>query len=214
MRAVSTPIAASASSSSISLAQRDDGPGADVKLGARDERARRHDAQRELTVPDLDRVPGVVPAAEARDDRIVPGEQVDDAALALVAPLNAEDDIDARRRAGARPAAGARYYSPRKSRSAVEPTGSGGTPSNVVMMYSLKSAFGQPKSTREYLRRIVRIERFVQEMVAGIGVEEFVEHVCRSLSVVAVKPCIRIASGHTQPSLVCGEPIPRASLPL
>jgi hypothetical protein len=37
---------------------------------------------------------GVVAAAEARDDRVIFRQQVDDAAFAFIAPLNAEHDVD------------------------------------------------------------------------------------------------------------------------
>ena len=114
----------------------------------------------------------VVAAAEARDDAVVAREQVDDAALAFVAPLDPDADVERRcgpasapptlrvraptgsarspLSCGTIPRGRARhcFSLPLKSRSAVLPTGSGGTPSNDVMTYSLKSAFGQPKSAR------------------------------------------------------------------
>ena len=45
-----------------------------------------------LCAVDDERVAGVVPALEARDRRGALGQQVDDLALALVAPLGADDD--------------------------------------------------------------------------------------------------------------------------
>ncbi len=94
MRATSTPSCASVSSSAARPAQRDDGAGADQELDALDQDAGRHDVQRELRLADLDRVPGIVAAAEPRDDAVVAREQVDDAPLALVAPLNADADVE------------------------------------------------------------------------------------------------------------------------
>ena len=50
----------------------------------------RQQAQHELAAVGVDGVPGVVPALIARDDREVRRQQVDDLALAFVAPLRAE----------------------------------------------------------------------------------------------------------------------------
>ncbi len=74
-------------------AHRDDGAGADQELRPFDERPGRHDAQRELRVADLDGVPGVVAAAEARDDAVLAREQIHDAPFAFVAPLDADADV-------------------------------------------------------------------------------------------------------------------------
>ena len=67
--------------------------------------------------------------------------------------------------------------SPRKSRSVVEPTGSGGTPSNVVMTYSLKSAFGQPKSARENLVGSSGLNDSCSRWSPGSSRQELREHV-------------------------------------
>src|SRR5262249_52471966 len=49
-------------------------------------------AQHRLAAADDQRVAGVVPALEAHDARDAIGQQVDDLALAFVAPLGADDD--------------------------------------------------------------------------------------------------------------------------
>ena len=59
--------------------------------------ARRDQVQHRLLLADEQRVTGVVAAAEAHDDVGVAGEDVDDLALALVAPLHADDDDGAHR---------------------------------------------------------------------------------------------------------------------
>ena len=110
---------------------------ADEERGARLQHAAGHDAQRQFTLAHHQRVAGVVAAAEAGDDVVVRGEQIDDAALALVAPLHAENDV------------GLVRHSPRNSRSLVSPMGCGRMPLNVVNTNSLKRALGQPKSFRE-----------------------------------------------------------------
>ena len=53
--------------------------------------ARGQQVQREVPVAELDGVAGVVAAVVARDDVESVGEKVDDLALALVAPLPAQD---------------------------------------------------------------------------------------------------------------------------
>ena len=50
--------------------------------------------EREVLVPELDRVPGVVAAVVPRHDLESVGEEVDELALALVAPLPAQDRQD------------------------------------------------------------------------------------------------------------------------
>ena len=52
--------------------------------------AGRQQPQHELAAVGVDRVAGVVPALIARDDREIRREQIDDLALAFVAPLRAE----------------------------------------------------------------------------------------------------------------------------
>ena len=52
--------------------------------------ARRQQAEHELAAVGVDRVAGVVPALVARDDRKVRRQQIDDLALAFVAPLRSE----------------------------------------------------------------------------------------------------------------------------
>jgi hypothetical protein len=74
-------------------AQRKDRPGADQQLRRLDQHARRHDVQRQLRLADFDRMTGVVPAPEAGDDVIISREQVDDAALRLIAPLDADANV-------------------------------------------------------------------------------------------------------------------------
>src|SRR5262249_22812074 len=54
--------------------------------------AGRNVAQDGLLAADDERVPGVVPALEARDCSGALGEQIDDLALAFIAPLRADDD--------------------------------------------------------------------------------------------------------------------------
>ena len=69
----------------------DDDAVADDAARARVEDARRDQVELELLLAADDRVAGVVAALEAHDDVGVLGEQVDDLALALVAPLGADD---------------------------------------------------------------------------------------------------------------------------
>src|SRR6202011_5283032 len=102
----------------------------------------------------------------------------------------------------------------RKPRSVVEPTGSGGTPSNDVMTYSLNSAFGQPKSVRVYLVGSSGLNDSCSRWSPGSDASSCESTSLRSESLDAVKPCIIIAIGQTQLSLVCGEPMPRATLPM
>ena len=129
-------------------AQADDRPAADEQQRPRLQHRARYDPQREFARADDDRVACVVAAAEARHDVVVGAVVVDDAALALVAPLDADDDVGL-------PVTDAGYdalhrvYSPRNSRSSVGADGRGGAPLNSVITYSLKSALGQPKSLRE-----------------------------------------------------------------
>ena len=59
---------------------------------AREEDAARQQPELERLLADLHGVPGVVAALVARDDGERLGQQVDDLALALVAPLGADDD--------------------------------------------------------------------------------------------------------------------------
>ena len=56
--------------------------------------AGRDQVQDELLAADVDRVAGVVAALIARHDREARRQQVDDLALAFVAPLGAEHDDD------------------------------------------------------------------------------------------------------------------------
>ena len=56
--------------------------------------ARRHQVRDELLAVDHQRVAGVGAAAVAHDDVGALGEQVDDLALAFIAPLGADDDDD------------------------------------------------------------------------------------------------------------------------
>ena len=67
---------------------------------------------------------GVVAAPKTRHDVEIARVIIDDTAFAFVTPLQPDDYVD------------------------VSPIGIGETPPNDVSMYSLKSAFGQPKSTR------------------------------------------------------------------
>ena len=59
---------------------------------ARMQDAGRNQRQHRLDAVDDERVAGVVPALEARDRADAFGQQVDDLALAFVAPLGADDD--------------------------------------------------------------------------------------------------------------------------
>src|SRR5262249_49937221 len=62
---------------------------------ARDSRmqnARGDEPQDELRAVDVDGVPGVMTALKSRHDREVRRQQIDDLALAFVAPLRAEND--------------------------------------------------------------------------------------------------------------------------
>ena len=65
---------------------------ADHGLLARAQNAARNQLQNELLLADEDRVAGVVAALIARHDVESLGEEIDDLAFALVAPLGAEDD--------------------------------------------------------------------------------------------------------------------------
>ncbi len=56
--------------------------------------ARRDEVQRVIFIADLDRVAGVMPALVARDHVEALGQKVNDLALALVAPLRADNDYD------------------------------------------------------------------------------------------------------------------------
>ncbi len=98
----------------------------DEEFAALLQHGRRNDAERELPIAHANGVAGVVAAAEARHDVEIARVIIDDTALAFVTPLQADDYVD------------------------VSPIGIGETPSNDVRMYSLKRAFGQPKSTRVY----------------------------------------------------------------
>ena len=69
----------------------DDGPVADDAELARVEDPRRDQVQLERLAVAHDRVPGVVAALEPHHHVAALGEQVDDLALALVAPLGADD---------------------------------------------------------------------------------------------------------------------------
>jgi hypothetical protein len=77
----------------ISTPATHDRAAADEKLRVRDQGARRHDPQRELPRPDLDRMTSVIAAAEAGDDVIVSGHQIDYAPFAFIAPLDTDDDV-------------------------------------------------------------------------------------------------------------------------
>ena len=68
----------------------DDHAVADDAGDARVQDPRRQQPQHELASVGVHRVPGVVPALVARDDGKVRRQQVDDLALALVAPLRAQ----------------------------------------------------------------------------------------------------------------------------
>ena len=84
-----------ASSMSISLQQRrriDHQAVADDGLLAGPQNAARNQLQDELALADEHGVAGVVPALVAGHDIEAFGEKVDDLALALVAPLGAQDD--------------------------------------------------------------------------------------------------------------------------
>ena len=65
---------------------------ADVDADVRTQHARGNEAQHRLAPADDERVAGVVAAVIAHDARRALGEPVDDLALALVAPLRADDD--------------------------------------------------------------------------------------------------------------------------
>ena len=69
----------------------DDAARADHRPGAGDDAAR-HLPELPRLAADDDRVPGVGPALIAAHDVRILGEQVDDLALALVAPLRADHD--------------------------------------------------------------------------------------------------------------------------
>jgi hypothetical protein len=61
----------------------------------RDQGTGRNDSKREFRVAYNDRVARVITAAEPRDDVVILRVEVYDPAFALVAPLNADDDVDA-----------------------------------------------------------------------------------------------------------------------
>ena len=71
----------------------DDGPAPDEKLDVGMHHRRRNDPQSQLLRADDDRVPGIIAAAESRDDVVIGGVEIDDAAFALISPLTAEDDV-------------------------------------------------------------------------------------------------------------------------
>jgi hypothetical protein len=74
----------------------DDHPVAEHAHHAVVDDTRGDEVERERAVADLHGVPGVVPALVARDHVEAPGQQIDDLALALVAPLRARDHDDSR----------------------------------------------------------------------------------------------------------------------
>ena len=72
--------------------ERDHHAVADEALHALAHDARGNQRQHRLLAADDQRVPGVVPALEARHGARALGQQVDDLALAFIAPLGADDD--------------------------------------------------------------------------------------------------------------------------
>ena len=93
----STPRAIRPSSSSISTSGSITQPLPSTHSGARVEDAARHEPQLVGLVADHERVAGVVAALVAGDDVGPLGQQVDDLALALVAPLGAHDHVQRHR---------------------------------------------------------------------------------------------------------------------
>jgi hypothetical protein len=55
--------------------------------------ARRHDPQRQLALPDDDRVARVISARKPCNDVVVARIEIDDPAFAFVAPLESNDDV-------------------------------------------------------------------------------------------------------------------------
>ena len=88
----SSPIASSRADLAEQVLRIDDDAVADVAGDALAHDPRRDQLQRRLDAVDDERVAGVVAALEAHDRLRVVGEPVDDLALALVAPLGADDD--------------------------------------------------------------------------------------------------------------------------
>ena len=86
------PAASSIAISSSSAARSTTTPLPITAVHARPQNAAGNQLQNELLFPDEDRVAGVVAALIARHDVEALGEQIDDFAFALVAPLRAEDD--------------------------------------------------------------------------------------------------------------------------
>src|SRR5579862_4993809 len=74
----------------------DDRSSADEELDAGMHDARGNDPQRELTIAHNDRMPRVVAARKARYDVVIRGIEIDDPALALVAPLQPDDNVSFR----------------------------------------------------------------------------------------------------------------------
>ncbi len=93
----------------LELLEQDSGidhhPGADYRRAVPVENSGRHEMQGVLLVVDHDRVSGVVAALVADDEVGLTGQQVGDLALALVAPLEA-DESRARQRSVPRPGGG------------------------------------------------------------------------------------------------------------
>ena len=87
---IAMPAAASSSISAKSACGSTTTPLPITQVIAGMEDARRQQPQHELPPVGVDRVPGVVPALIARDDGKVRREEVDDLALAFVAPLRAQ----------------------------------------------------------------------------------------------------------------------------
>ena len=90
---ISTPAARTASISVQESLEVEDDPRPDDADAAPDD-PRGQQVEREVLVPELDRVPGVVAAVVPRHDLESVGEEVDELALALVAPLPAQDRQD------------------------------------------------------------------------------------------------------------------------
>ena len=73
--------------------QIDNGASPDEELHVRMHHSRRDDSQSELAVADDDRMTGIVATAKARDHVVLLRIEIDDPALAFVAPLQPDDDV-------------------------------------------------------------------------------------------------------------------------
>ena len=167
-----------------------DGPAPDEKLDVRDASPpTERSAAPALAIADDDRVAGVIAAAESRDDVVIGGVEIDDAAFALVAPLKPEDDIGSGNRES---------LFRRNSRSLGIAHRDWGDAFELRHHKLGEERVGPAEVAPRELLRIIGIERLVQQMIAGIAGEKLFENVLFLGPDVAVMPSTISASGQIQ----------------